>query len=100
MIMVSELHIFIDDMLSLLDPEDPYYQAYKELNKETYPKNSTLISSLLSVHKDYMKESLSFILALNMAREWAPYGFKHVVGGSTNPFSLKIALKFGAKLKK
>ena len=31
--MFSEFHLFCDDMLSLLDPEDPYISIFKEITK-------------------------------------------------------------------
>lgn len=62
MVMACELHIFIDDMLSLIDPEDPYVEGFKVFTKERFPKNTTLLFSLLAVHKDHMKENLANLL--------------------------------------
>ena len=59
MIMACELHRFIDDMLGLVDPEDPYAQAFQIFTKEKYAKNEALLGSLLVVHKDYMKYNLT-----------------------------------------
>jgi hypothetical protein len=60
--MAAELHLFLDDMLPLMDPEDPYAQVFKGINKEEYPKNTAVFASLLVVHKDHMNEKLSNLL--------------------------------------
>lgn len=49
-------------MLPLMDPEDPYAQVFKSINKQEYPKNTAVFASLLVVHKDHMNEKLSNVL--------------------------------------
>lgn len=56
------------------------------------------MGSLLVVHKDYMKYNLTSIIVIKAAKEWIKNGFKVMVGGSTNPISLKLSKKYGGKL--
>ena len=100
MAMAAELHLFYEDMLPLMDPEDPYAQAFRCINKDDYPKNSTVMASLLVVHKDYMSTKLSNFIIEKGILDGIAYGFKTVVGGSTNPISRKISFKLGGKLIK
>lgn len=98
--MACELHLFFEDMLPLIDPEDPYALAFKEISKEDYPKNTAALSSLLVVHKDYMNEKLSSFIIEKAIADGIKYGFKSILGGSTNPISRSISLKLGGKLLK
>jgi hypothetical protein len=98
--MACELHLFFEDMLPLIDPEDPYVQAFKEINKEDYPRNTAALASLLVVHKDHMKEKLSNFIIEKGIIDGIGYGFKSILGGSTNPISRSISLKMGGRLLK
>lgn len=87
-------------MLPLIDPEDAYVQAFNIFNKQDFPKNTAVLASLLAVHKDHMNEKLTNILIERAIKDGLAYGFKTVIGASTNPISHKISLKLGGKLVK
>ncbi len=49
--MACDLHLFFQDMLTLIDPEDPYIQIFKYVNPSHYPPGTAVMGSLFAVRK-------------------------------------------------
>lgn len=99
-VMAIELKAFYTDLLSMIDPEDPYIQIFKHLNPDDYPVDTALLGSMLAVHKDYMKGRLSKMIIEHGVRQAVADGFQYIFGTATNPISLKISLQYGADIIK
>jgi hypothetical protein len=100
MAMGCELRVFFSDLLTMIDAEDPYVQVFKYMNPNDYEKDTAAMSSMLTVHKDFMKTKLSKYLIDHSVKYALDNGFKYVFGTATDPISRKITLDYGGKILK
>jgi len=70
------------------------------MNPNDYEKDTAVLGSMLTVHKDFMKYQLSKYLIDYSIKYAIDNGFKYFFGTATNPISRKISLNYGGKILK